>query len=146
VQADGDLVFAELLDGLVQMDLPPVDVVALLFEGFEGSFPAGNAWTVGDSNASGTNAWWDDVNTAFGTAGVHSGNWKGYCAGFGYAGTTIAPLYQTYMDSYMRRTLDLRSYCSPSLSFWYRTPGIETCCDHLVVSVGGSAGWSRDAP
>jgi len=34
VEADGNLVFAELLDGLVEMDLAAVDVVALLFEGF----------------------------------------------------------------------------------------------------------------
>jgi hypothetical protein len=71
----------------------------LLFEGFEGLFPSDNGWTVGDSNATGTPAYWDDVLNTFGTAGTHSGSWKGYCAGSGFAGTTAAPLYQTYMDA-----------------------------------------------
>ena len=115
----------------------------LLFEGFEGSFPADNGWTVGDANASGTNAWWKDVNSSFGTAGAHGGSWKGYCAGYGYLGTTTSPLYQPSMDASMRRALNLSNGCSPVLSFWYRTPGIETCCDHLVVSVGGSVIFSN---
>lgn len=108
----------------------------LLFEGFEGSFPADNGWAVGDANATGTPAYWDDVFTSFGTGGTHGGNWKGYCAAVGYTGTSSGPQYQDYMDAYMRRTVDLRDYCNPSLSFWYRTPGIETCCDRLVVTVG----------
>ena len=117
--------------------------VTNLFEGFEGSFPSDNGWTVGDANATGTNAWWDDVNNTIGTVPSHSGSWKGYSAGVGFAGTAAAPLYQPYMDSYMRRTLDLRTNCSPFLNFWYRTPGIETCCDHLVVSVGGTVVFSN---
>lgn len=122
----------------------------LLFEGFEGSFPEDNGWTVGDSNASVTDAWWNDVR-AFGTVGVFDGAWMGYCAGVGFAGTSASPLYQPDMDAYMRRTLDLRNYCSPALRFWYRTPSIETGYDRLVVSVGGelvfsngtaTAGWT----
>jgi len=77
----------------------PAQADTLLFEGFEGSFPFDNGWTVGDSNATGTPAYWDDVLNTFGTAGTHSGSWKGYCAGSGFAGTTAAPLYQTYMDA-----------------------------------------------
>ena len=110
----------------------------LLFEGFEGNFPLDNGWSVGDSNSAGTSAFWNDVSAPFGTAGAHAGNRKGYCAGIGFAGAAAAPLYQTNMDAYLRRTLDLRSYCSSSLSFWCRTPAIETCCAYLIVSLGGT--------
>ena len=144
--------FAVIAVSFGLMSTAPAATITNLFEGFEGNFPSDNSWSVSDANATGTNAWWDDVNSTFGTAGVHSGSWKGYCAGYGYAGTSTSPLYQAYMDSYMRRTLDLSGDCSPVLSFWYRTPGIETCCDHMVVSVGGTvvfsnatatAGWSN---
>ena len=49
----------------------------ILSEGFEGNFPADNGWSVVDSNASGTTAYWDDVNSAFGGEGTHTGNYKG---------------------------------------------------------------------
>jgi len=94
----------------------------ILFEGFEGSFPADNGWSVGDANGTGTTAYWDDVFTGFGSVPAHSGSWKGYCAGFGYA---AGPLYQNYMTSYMRRSLDLTGYCSPILSFWYWSPQLK---------------------
>lgn len=118
----------------------------LLFEGFEGNFPLDNGWSVGDSNSAGTSAFWDDVSAPFGTADAHAGNRKGYCAGIGFAGAAAAPLYQTNMDAYLRRTLDLRSYCSSSLSFWCRTPAIETCCAYLIVSLGGTVVFSNATP
>lgn len=97
----------------------------LLSETFEGSFPAANGWSVGDSNTSGTLAYWDDVDSAFGGEGTHSGSWKGYCAGFGFAGTASTPIYQSSMTSYMSKTIDLRGYSSATLSCWYRIPAME---------------------
>ena len=60
----------------------------ILSEGFGGNFPQDNNWSVGDDNPSGTTAYWDDVPAGFGSAGVHSGLWKGYCAGVSYGGTS----------------------------------------------------------
>ena len=118
----------------------------LLFEGFEGNFPTDHGWSVGDSNPAGTSAFWDDVSASFGTAGAHAGNRKGYCAGIGFAGTASAPLYQASMDAFLRRTLALRSYCNSSLSFWYSTPAIETCCASLIVSMDGTVIFSNATP
>ncbi|NWG09936.1 MAG: hypothetical protein HXX80_06520, partial [Nitrososphaerales archaeon] len=56
-------------------------------EDFEGGFGNGiNGWSVGDDEPSGTTAYWNDVNSAFGGEGTHSGSWKAYCAGTGYGG------------------------------------------------------------
>lgn len=50
----------------------------ILSEGFEGNFPSDNGWSVGDANSSGTPAYWDDRDSAFGGEGTRSGSWKGY--------------------------------------------------------------------
>lgn len=107
----------------------------ILFEGFEGAFP--DAWSVGDGNGAGTPAYWDDVNAAFGGEGAHAGNWKGYCAGFGHGGTTDSPTYQNDMAAYMSRAIDLSGCSSATLSFWYKIPTIESCCDQAKVTLSG---------
>jgi hypothetical protein len=73
--------------------------VTIFSEDFEGSFPSLNGWSVGDSNSSGTIAYWDDVNSSFGGEGTHGGSSKGYCAGFGYAGSSTSPTYQNSQTS-----------------------------------------------
>ena len=70
----------------------------LLFEGFEGAFPG--SWARGDDNPTGGLAYWKDVNAVFGGRAPRTGNWKGYCAGVGYAGTTAVPLYTNYMTAF----------------------------------------------
>jgi hypothetical protein len=118
----------------------------ILSEGFEGYFPQDNNWTVGDDNPSGTTAYWDDVPAGFGTAGAHSGLWKGYCAGVGHGGTSQYPTYQNSMTAYMSRPLDLTGYGSATLSFWYRIPSIESNFDHCNVYVANNLVWTTTAP
>jgi hypothetical protein len=108
----------------------------VLSEGLEGVFP-GSSWTVGDASGVGI-ALWNDVNSAFGGEGTHSGDWKGYCAGDNYEGTTTNPLYRNSMNTFMETTIDLRGYASATLEFWYKIPSIESCCDYLHVRIGGS--------
>jgi len=116
----------------------------LLFEGFEGAFPG--TWSVGDANANGSPAYWDDVNAAFGGRLPHSGNWKGYCAGIGYAGTSSAPQYTNYMTAYMSRTLDLSGHSRVNLRFWNLVPSIETGWDYCRVLLDGTVLWSNGLP
>ena len=118
----------------------------LLNEGFGTSFPAGNGWTVGDGNASAGLAYWASVDSAFGGEGTHSGNYKGYCAGVGNAGTTAAPRYTNYMDAYMSNTLSLTAYSGANLSFWYKIPSIETGWDYARVWMNNTLLWSSDDP
>lgn len=107
----------------------------LLSETFEGNFPLDNAWSVGDANTTNGLAYWDDVNSAFGTVGTHGGNWKGYCAAVGNAGTTTAPRYTNNMTAFMSKTLNLAAYPSANLTFFYRIPSIETNFDFARVWV-----------
>ena len=107
----------------------------VLFEGFEGSFPADNGWYVGDNDPQGTPAYWDDVNAAFGGEDTHGGSWKGYCAGVGYDGTSTSPLYRDYMSSEMSRTINLVGYNSATLSFGDKIPSIETGYDYARVYI-----------
>jgi len=98
----------------------------ILSEDFEGNFPSDNGWTVGDSNASGTPSYWGTEDASFGGEGTHGGNRKGYCAGIGHGGTTANPTYQNSMTANMSKTIDLSAYTGASLSFWYKTPSIES--------------------
>jgi len=91
--------------------------VTLLSENFEGAFPSGNGWSVGDANSAGTSAYWDDVNSSFGGEGTHGGSWKGYCAGVGKAGTDTSPTYQNSTSAYMSKSINLAGLSSASLSF-----------------------------
>jgi hypothetical protein len=106
--------------------------VTLLSEGFEGSFPADNGWSVSDANSAGTAAYWNDVSSSFGGEGTHGGSWKGYCAGSGYAGSSTSPTYQNSMNASMSKSVNLGGLSSASLTFWYKIPSIESGnYDHL---------------
>lgn len=116
--------------------------ITILTEGFEGAFPGGNAWSVGDANPASGIAHWDDKDADFGGEGAHSGGWKGYCAGYGYGGTIPAPTYQNDMVAYMERPIGLAGLTAATLRFWHKLPGIESCCDQARVYVGGTLLWS----
>src|SRR5688572_849382 len=75
----------------------------ILSETFEGAFPGG--WAVGDSNAGGTPAYWDDVSVPFGSIGraPDDSSWIGYCAGIGNVGSSSSPVYRSSMDGFMSR-------------------------------------------
>jgi len=110
-------------------------------EGFESGFGNGfNGWSVGDSNPSGTTAYWNDVNSAFGGEGTHSGNYKAYCAGTGYGGSSSSPTYQNYMDAYMTRTVNLIGYDDAYVQFYYKMPSLDiedtTVYDYGQLKIG----------
>lgn len=117
---------------LALASLAPAQTI-IFSEDFEGAFPG--PWTVGDSNPSGTLAYWQDVDSFFGSPYPHSGNWSGYCAGFGYAGTPATPSYRGSMNAYMRRTVDLTGFTSATLTFWFNIPSIEFGYDGLSVMI-----------
>jgi hypothetical protein len=110
-------------------------------EGFETGL---TNWIVGDGNPTGTTAYWGVVDSALGGEGTHTGNFKAYCAGIGYSGTSASPTYQNYMTAYLTRTIDLTGYTNASLSFWYKTPGIELTYDFARVLVGNTELWLTD--
>lgn len=110
----------------------PIPNTTLLSEGFEGAFPG--PWAVGDLNASGVPATWDDVNSVFGGEAPHTGGWKGYCAGSAYpSGVAANPVYNDFMRGYMDRTVDYFSYGRAQVTFWSKLPSIEACCDRARV-------------
>lgn len=126
---------------LVAMNLLSASVTSaqtIVFrETFEGGFPAEGGWLVGDQNADGDTAYWDDVNLYdFGTPPVRS-EWVGYCAGVGYWGSPFQPYYQTEMIAYMERSLDLTPYSAATLSFWHTVPSIEPGSDRCAVFIDG---------
>ena len=117
----------------------------VLSETFEGSFPADNGWSVGDGNTSGTTAYWDDVDSAFGDEGVHGGSWKGYCADIGNAGSYSSPVYRDSMSAYMSKSINLSGLQSAELRFWYKIPSIESGIDRLRVWLDGALLWDRSS-
>lgn len=123
---------------------PRLLLTTILSETFEDSFPSTNSWRVGDSNSAGTTAYWDDVNSSFGGEGTHGGSRKGYVAGSGYSGTSSAPRYQDNMLAYMRRSVDLRGMASATLTFWYKSPSIESNYDFFRARIGDSVLFSTD--
>jgi hypothetical protein len=129
--------------------LTPIAATAqttVLFEGFEGAFPADNGWAVGDGNSADIVAYWDEVTSSFGTGGgTHSGLRMGYCAGLGFGGTATNPTYQKSMQSFMRRSIDLSNYAGAELTFWYRIPSMTDYAETLRVYVDGSSVFSRDS-
>jgi subtilisin family serine protease len=116
----------------------------LFSENFEGDFP-GSSWNVGDFEPEGTPAFWDDVHSSFGSVPARSGSWKGYCAGTGFAGTTVSPRYQDDMSAEMYRSVNLAGATSASLTFWYNIPSIEAGVDICAVLVGQDAVWTRSS-
>ena len=123
---------------------PRLLLSVVLFEGFEGNFPASNGWSVGDGNPLGSTAYWDDVDSAYGGEGVHSGTRKGYCAGVGASGGSTSPHYPSYMDAYMYRTIDLSGYSNANLSFWYKIPDIEEYYDYALVYIDSTLVWWKN--
>ncbi len=103
--------------------------VTVLSEDFESGSMATNGWTVGDSNALGTPAYWNAKTSAFGGEAPHGGGWKGYCAGTGYGGDTSNPTYQNDMTAYMYRTIDLTNYVAATLTYWHLMPSTEASVD-----------------
>ena len=118
----------------------------VLSEGFEGAFPSVNGWSIGDGVTNAGLVYWNDVNNAFGGVSARTGNWKGYCAGTGNAGTVDAPRYTNYMDAYMSNTLTLAAYTGANLTFWYRMPSIETGYDSANVYINTNKIWTSDVP
>ena len=116
-------------------------------ETFEGVFPG--EWTVGDFGSGESPAYWSDVDLRFfGAPPLRQGggNWAGYCAGIGFAGTTQFPDYQPDMRAVMERTVDLTTATNATLSFWYTIPSIEQGPDYCALSLNGEEVWSRTAP
>jgi hypothetical protein len=118
--------------------------ITILSETFEGIFPEDNGWTVGDGNLAGTPAYWDDVHSSFGGEGAHGGVWKGYCAGIGYGGTSVSPMYQDSMRAFMRHSVDLSGYAGAELTFWYKIPSMDDYYEGLRVYVDGTVLFARD--
>jgi len=116
-------------------------VTTNFFEGFESGLAN---WSAGDSNSVGTLAYWGAVNSNFGGEGTHSGSFKAYCAGVGFAGSTNSPLYQNNMTAYLQRTINLSGYTNATLKFWYKIPSIESNYDRARVFMDGTLLWSRD--
>ncbi len=116
-------------------------VTTNFFEGFEASL---TNWVMGDANPSGVAAYWGRVDSAFGQEGTHSGNFKGYCAAIGYSGTATTPSYRSNMFAYLARTVSLVGQTNATLSFWYKTPSIETDWDFARVLVNSDVLWSTD--
>lgn len=121
----------------------PNPTFILFSEGFEGVFPG--TWSVGNPSGGPT---WRDVNAAFGGEGTHTDAWKGYCAGTAYPfnSTEPNPLYTDNMAALMSRSFDLAGYNAGQLTFWYKIPSIESCCDVARVYVDADLVWSNNVP
>ena len=113
------------------------------FEGFEAGL---TNWVAGDADPTSVPAYWGIVDTNFGGAGTHSGNFKAYCAGVGYGGSTNNPAYTNYMISYLSRTVNLVGMTNATLTFWSRIPSIESDYDYARVFINNTEVWSTDLP
>lgn len=116
----------------------------LFSEGFE-SFIPGLVWSVGDSNAVGTTAYWFSESAGFGGETPHGGTHMGYCAGFGYSGTSFAPSYQNSMDAYLRTPLYLTNFDQATLTFWSKVPSLDSTNDFCRVLIGTNIVWVSSA-
>jgi hypothetical protein len=120
--------------------------VTIFSENFEASFPDTGAWTVGDDDPFGTTAYWNAVDAAFGGEGTHSGSRKAYCSGIGFGGTMASPTYQSDMTAFMSRTINLGGLSGASLTFWYKLPSLEECCERPRVLIDGTQVWTTNQP
>lgn len=111
------------------------------FESFESGL---TNWIVGDGNPTGTPAYWGIVDSAFGGEGTHGGSFKAYCAATGFVGSAAIPRYRDNMAAYLTRTVNLSGYTNATLSFWYKIPSTESCCDVARVLVGNTELWSTN--
>jgi hypothetical protein len=116
--------------------------VTIFSENFEGSFPISGAWTVGDDDPFGTTAYWSSVDAAFGGEGTHGGSRKAYCSGIGFGGTIANPTYQSDMTAFMSRTINLGGLSAASLTFWYKLPSLEECCERPRVWIDNTLVWT----
>jgi subtilisin family serine protease len=117
----------------------------IFHETFEGVFPGTN-WTVGDFGSGEFPAYWDDVDLRFfGAPPLRQGggNWAGYCAGIGFAGSAQAPDYQPDMQAVMERTVDLTTATNATLRFWFTIPSIESFVDYGVLTINGEQVWAE---
>lgn len=115
-------------------------------EDFEGNFPQDGGWVVGDQNAGGIPAYWNDVDLfSFGSPPPNGSAWVGYCAGAGHGGSTLAPVYQSDMSGFMARALDLRGLSGASLSFWHTVPSIDEGYDECAVFINGQILYGSSA-
>lgn len=120
--------------------------VTIFSETFESGSLATNGWTVEDSNPAGTPAYWNAKASTFGGEEPHGGNWKGYCAGFGYGGDDNNPTYQNDMNACMSRDIDLTNYVSATLTFWHKMPSLDAAWDAGLVWIDGSVVGGAHAP
>ena len=123
----------------------------LLYEGFEGNFPADNGWSVGDSNLLNGLVYWDDVYTTFGSVAAHTGAWKGYCAALSNGAPVAVAGYANNMQAYASKSFNFAGYTGANLGFWFNIPSIETPYDHFKVFMdtnvvldtnGATPGWT----
>src|ERR1051326_8012527 len=68
------------------------------------------------------------------------------CAGAGCAGPAAQPAYRDSMTAFMQQSLDLTGFTNAILSFWYRIPSFERCCDSAAVYLDGTPVWSHPTP
>lgn len=115
----------------------------LVSEGFEGAFPA--AWSIGDANPTSGSVYWRDVNNLQGSVIAHTGNWKGYCAGYSNGIPVTATNYANDMQAFLSRSINFSGYSGANLGFWYNIPLIEPCCDALRVYMDGTMLWSTSS-
>lgn len=118
--------------------------VTVFSEDFEGSFPAGGGWTVGDDDPFGTTAYWNSVDAAFGGESPHGGVRKAYCSGIGFGGTTANPTYQSDMTAYMSRPINLGGMSAATLTFWFKLPSLEECCERPRVLIDNTQVWTTN--
>ncbi len=118
--------------------------VTVLNETFEGTFPSGNGWSVGDANSTGTPAYWGKVSSVIGTGGTPDGSGnKGWCAGIGGAGTVSAPRHQDNMSAYMSKAINLTGASAASLNFRLNIPSIEANIDAFRVYINSTMIYER---
>ncbi|MCP5518873.1 MAG: HYR domain-containing protein [Verrucomicrobiales bacterium] len=133
--------------GLALMGAPLHAQSVILHEDFDGPFPG--TWAIGDNDATDGAAFWGSVDVAFGGQGSHSGGHKGYCAATGFRGEAAAPRYRDSMSAHLSQSVDLSGYLGATLSFWYKMPSIESCCDGAEVWMDGIDSvrvWSASDP
>src|SRR5437867_994845 len=118
--------------------------VTVFSEDFEGSFPASGGWTTGDVDPFGPTAYWNTVDAAFGGEGAHSGSRKAYCSGTGFGGTAASPTYQSDMAAFMSRQINLGGFSAASLTFWYKLPSLEECCERPRVLIDNTLVWTTN--
>ncbi len=116
--------------------------VAIFSESFEGSFPDSGGWATGDDDPFGPTAYWNAVDATFGGEGAHGGSRKAYCSGTGFAGTLANPTYQSDMTAFMSRSINLGGFTTASLTFWFKLPSLEECCERPRVLIDNTLVWT----